>query len=187
MIREVHYFEKKGPQNTETCVRIVKNLVEEGFKDVVVASTSGRTGFSFANALKTMGTNVVVVTHSAGFLQPSQKEISPEMVERIQGLGAKVFTGTILTHSIERSLAGEHQGLYPTLLIAETLRRFSQGVKVACEIVMEACDAGLLEEEKEVIAVGGTARGADTVCLILSAASKRFLKLRVLEILAKPR
>jgi hypothetical protein len=37
------------------------------------------------------------------------------------------------------------------------------------------------------LAVPGTAKGADTVMVLKSAASKRFLDLRVLEILAKPR
>jgi hypothetical protein len=52
---------------------------------------------------------------------------------------------------------------------------------------MEAVDAGLIPEEEEVVAVGGTARGWDTVALIRSAASKRFMKLTVLELWAKPR
>jgi len=52
---------------------------------------------------------------------------------------------------------------------------------------MEACDAGLMEEDREVAAVAGTGRGADTVTLIRSTSSKRFLELVVLEILAKPR
>jgi hypothetical protein len=60
-------------------------------------------------------------------------------------------------------------------------------LKVCCEIVMEAVDAGLIPEEEEVVAVGGTARGWDTVAVIRAAASKRFLKLAVLEIWAKPR
>lgn len=55
------------------------------------------------------------------------------------------------------------------------------------EIVLEACDARLIPEGKEVLAVGGSTRGADTVCLVKSACSKRFLDLRVMEILAKPR
>jgi len=60
-------------------------------------------------------------------------------------------------------------------------------MKVVCEIVMEACDAGLIEEGKEVVSVAGTGRGADTVTLIRSKTSNRFLELIVLEILAKPR
>jgi hypothetical protein len=37
------------------------------------------------------------------------------------------------------------------------------------------------------LAVAGTGREADTVTVLKSAASKRFLDLRALEILAKPR
>jgi hypothetical protein len=64
---------------------------------------------------------------------------------------------------------------------------FGQGMKVCAEIVMEACDGGLVAENVETAAVAGTGRGADTVTLIRSKASKRFLELAVLEILAKPR
>jgi hypothetical protein len=52
---------------------------------------------------------------------------------------------------------------------------------------MMAADAGLIPEEEEVLAVAGTGRGADTVMVIKSAVSKRFLDLKVLEIRAKPR
>ncbi len=71
-------------------------------------------------------------------------------------------------------------------IIANTLRRLGKGIKVGCEIVMEACDAGLVREDREVAAVAGTGSGADTVTLIRSKASVRFLELVVLEILAKP-
>jgi len=67
------------------------------------------------------------------------------------------------------------------------LRRLGQGLKVCCEIVMEAVDAGLVPEGEEVVAIGGTARGWDVVAIIRAAASKRFLQLSVLEIWAKPR
>jgi hypothetical protein len=91
-----------------------------------------------------------------------------------------------LTHSIETALAKEFSGSYPTILVANTLRRLGQGIKVCCEIVMEAADAGLIAEGKEVVAVAGTAKGADTVAIIKSAASKRFLDLYVSQIVAKP-
>jgi hypothetical protein len=81
----------------------------------------------------------------------------------------------------------KHQGVYPAYIVTQTLRRFSQGVKVGVEIVMEACDAGLIPEAAVVVAVGGTGWGADTILIIESAASKRFLDLKVLEIVAKPR
>ncbi|MFH1623929.1 MAG: hypothetical protein ABID54_02085, partial [Pseudomonadota bacterium] len=137
--------------------------------------------------LRNRDVNLVVVTHSVGFKGPNQNEFSKEKREEILKSGAKIYTGTILTHSLETALMAEHSGIYPTYLITQTLRRICQGVKVGCEIVMEACDAGLIPEGEEVIAVAGTGRGADTVAIIKSVASKRFLELKVLEILAKPR
>jgi hypothetical protein len=110
-----------------------------------------------------------------------------DMREKIESHGAKVFTGTMLTHSIETAFAKKFSGQYPTLIVANTLRRFGEGAKVCCEIVMMAADAGLIPEGDEVLTVAGTATGADTVMVLKAAASKRFLDLRVLEVLAKPR
>ncbi len=185
--REVIYFEGAGVENTEACIEILVSLAKEGFKDFVIASTTGRTGRLAAERLKDFGVNLVVVAHSVGFKGPNEDEFLPENLEALTKLKAKVYKGTILTHSLETALAKKFSGVYPTLLIAQSLRRLGEGMKVCCEIVMEACDAGLIKEGQEVVAMAGTAKGADTVTIIKSAASKRFLDLRVLEILAKPR
>ena len=188
MERNVIYFERPGRENTEACLEKVKEVLEEGGpKHLVVASTYGDTALLFARELKDRDINLVVVTHSYGFKEPNTIEMSEEVRRQLEDLGARLYTGTMITHSLETALAKKFSGLYPTLLVAQTLRRFGEGVKVCCEIVMMAADAGLVPEGEEVIAVAGTARGADTVCIIRAAASKRFLDLRVLEILAKPR
>lgn len=187
MQRTVDYFEKPGPSNTVRCLEILKAAVAEGHRRVVVATTTGETAAAAAEALAGTGADVVAVTHSAGFKVPNEVELTPQNRQRILAAGAKLYTGTILTHSLETALAAQFQGVYPTTLIALSLRRLGQGIKVVCEIVMEACDAGLLPEAEEVLAVAGTGRGADTVAILRSAASKRFLELKVLEILAKPR
>ena len=76
----------------------------------------------------------------------------------------------MITHSLETSLAKKFSGVYPTLLVAQSLRRFGEGAKVCCEIVMMAADAGLMPEGEETIAVAGPGRGADTVMRIRAAA-----------------
>ena len=187
MMRQVEYFERPGPENTARCLEIMKGLAEEGVEDFVVASTSGETGVRAAEALHPAGVNLVVVGHSYGFKNPGHDEYLVENTRRIEELGGRIYRGTILTHSLETGLAASFGGAYPTLIIANTLRRLGQGIKVACEIVMEACDAGLVAEDVEAAAVAGTVRGADTVALLRAKASKRFLELVVLEILAKPR
>ncbi len=188
MERTVTYFERPGEQNTQECLTVVhKILCEENHKHVVVASTWGNTGAHFAEALRDSGADVVVVTHSAGFKEPNSFELSEENRKRMIEAGAKVFTGTILTHSIETAFAQKFQGMYPTHVVAAALRRFGEGTKVCCEIVMMAADAGLIPEGEETIAVAGTGKGADTVLLVRAAVSKRFFDLKVLEVLAKPR
>ncbi|NOZ85619.1 MAG: hypothetical protein GXP49_05045 [Deltaproteobacteria bacterium] len=187
MERTVFYFEKPGPENTEACLGLLVEAVRQGTKHVLVASTVGDTGVAAAEAVEGMDANLVVVTHSVGFSGPNIDDLRPDNRERIRSLGAKVLTATMPTHAIETSLMGQHQGVYPAYIIAQALRRFSQGVKVGVEICLMACDAGLVPEGEEVLTLAGTARGADTLMLLLSAPSKRFLNLKVLEILAKPR
>ncbi|MEW6388086.1 MAG: hypothetical protein AB1491_11270 [Thermodesulfobacteriota bacterium] len=185
--REAWYFDKAGPENTAACIDLLEKAVGLGYQHFVVASTTGDSGVKAAQRLAPAGINLVVVGHSVGFKGPNTDEFLPEHYEEINCQGGKVLKTTILTHSLETSLADQFKGSAPTLLIANTLRRLGQGIKVCCEIVMEAVDAGLIPEETEVVAAGGTARGWDTVAIIKSAASKRFLKLSVLEIWAKPR
>ena len=183
MKREVDYFEKPGKANTARCMEILNDLAHEGVKDFIVASTSGETGVLAAEVLKGRGVNLVVVGHFVGLKSPNQDEFLQENQKMIENSGGLVFKGTILTSG----LAAFYGDTHPSRLIANTLRRLGQGIKVVCEIVMEACDAGLLKEDREVAAVAGTGRGADSIVLIRSATSKRFLDLVVLEILAKPR
>ena len=188
MEMKITYFEKPGPHNSQKCCDLAMAAVNErGFKHLVVASTTGETGLLFAEAFKDKDINLVIVTHSYGFREPNQLEMTPEMADKIKSLGAKIYTGTMITHNLETSLAKKFGGVYPTTLVALTLRKFGEGTKVCCEIVMMASDGGLIPEQEEVIAVAGTGRGSDTVLITRSAVSKRYLDLKVLEILAKPR
>lgn len=184
--RQVIYFDKPGQGNSAACVALLPGLAAEGWRDFVVASTTGATGAAAAAALAGKGVNLVVVAHSVGFKEVGRDEFEPGHEQAIVAAGGRIFRGTILTHSLETALAAQHQGSYPTIIIAQTLRRLGQGTKVCCEIVMEAVDAGLIAEGRHVVAVAGTARGADTVAIVRAAASKRFLDLQVAEYIAKP-
>ena len=71
-------------------------------------------------------------------------------------------------------------------LIADALRMFGQGMKVCVEIVAMATDANLVPVT-DVIAIAGTARGADTATVIAANSTNRFFDIKVREILAKPK
>lgn len=185
--REAWYFKEVGTKNTPACLELLEKAAAEGFQHLVVASTTGDSGVQAARRLADKKVNLVVVGHSVGFKGPNLDEFLPEHHDEIIRLGGKVLKATILTHSLDAGVVEQFKGTAPTILMANTLRRLGQGIKVCCEIVMEAVDTGLIPEEAEVVAAGGTARGWDTVAILKSAASKRFLKLSVLEIWAKPR
>jgi len=183
MKKQVDYFEKPGPDNTNRCLEILAELAKEGIQDFVVASTSGETGARAAETLKGLAKNLVVVGHSVGLRGPNVDTLLPENKKKIEALGGRILRCTILTSGLAAFFGDTH----PNRVIANSLRRLGQGTKVTCECVMEACDAGLIPEDKEVAAMAGTGRGSDTVVLIRSASSRRFLELAVLEYRAKPR
>jgi hypothetical protein len=71
--------------------------------------------------------------------------------------------------------------------IANTLRLMGQGMKVVIEISVMAADAGLVRTDEDIIAIGGSGRGADTAVVLRPVNSNDFFDLKVKEILCKPR
>jgi len=155
-----------------------------GVKQVVVASTKGDTGLAAARLLKDSNVNLVVVTHNAGFKEPGTIEMEPAVREEIEALGATVYTGTMPFRSIGVSIR-DKRGSTEEDIVANTLRLLGQGIKVCVEIALMASDAGLITPD-DVLAVAGTARGADTVALIAPQPSNSLFRLKIRDILAKP-
>ena len=83
-------------------------------------------------------------------------------------------------------MATKHQGTYPVLIIADTLRLFGHGTKVAVEVTIMAADAGALSGN-DVIAIGGTGRGADAALVIKPAHMNNLFDMRIREVICKPR
>ncbi len=187
MKKDVEYFEKPGPHNTAACVEIVRRLVGEGRRHVVVASTTGETAVKFAEALKGTGARLVSVGLPTGSRGKNIQALSDDMRRRLEALGVAIVIGTVPMHGLDDAFAGKYQSLTPGRIVAETLWRIGHGVKVACEVVWMACDAGKVPEGEEVVGVGGTSRGSDAVLVVKSASTAHFLDFKVLEIAAKPR
>jgi hypothetical protein len=178
-------FAQPGTRNTEQALMVMlEGLNQYQVEQVVVASTYGSTGLAAARLLVDKEINLVVVTHNVGFKEPGHLEMTAETREQLQKMGARVHTGTMPFRNIGTSIR-ERQGYSQQDLIANTLRLFGQGIKVCVEIVLMAADSGLINTTP-VLAVAGTARGADTVALIRPQSSNRFFDLKVLDILVKP-
>jgi uncharacterized protein len=189
--KKIWYFEKPGPDNTADAAKFAVGRAKDlNIGTIVVASTSGKTAEIFHEAMKGSQIDLVVVTHVVGFAKPGEWEFSRETARQLQNDGVKIVTGTHALSGLERALSRSQKvgGGSRTEAIAEALRRVvAVGLKVAVECVLIATDQGMIGVDKEVIAAGGTASGADTVCVIRPAHTANFFDLQVREIVAMPR
>jgi uncharacterized protein len=189
--KKCYFFDAPGAGNTADAARFSRERAEElGVKTVVVASSSGRTAQVFSDTLRGSGIRLVIVTHVYGFTKPGEWEFSKEIAASLRKEGATIVTGTHALSGLERAISRSARigGGSRTEAIAEALRRIvAIGLKVAVECVLIAADQGAIGVDEEVIAVGGTATGADTVCVIKPAHTASFFDLQVREIVAMPR
>jgi len=183
--KKIIYFDKAGEQNTHLLLKFAKEYVErEDIRDIIVASTTGKTGAEAARTFK--GRNVVVVTHNFGFQEPGRNELQEEHKKEILSNGARIFTGVHALSSAERAVRKDFGTIQPLELMANVLRRLGEGTKVCVEITMMAADAGLIPADKDVVAIAGTGRGADTALRLYPANAARFFNLKIREVIAKP-
>jgi len=185
MERKIVYFEEKGEKNTEETLKLAKErALELGVKHVVVASTSGKTGRRAVEVFSGTGINVVVVTHQAGYMKENRLEMEEENRKFIEK-NAKLVIGSDLFTRVPK--LAMHAGFSPLNLIADTLRLFSQGMKVCVEIAVMAADAGAIPVNEEIVAIAGTAKGSDTAVVLKPANVHRFFDIDIKEIIAIPR
>jgi len=182
----VEYFGKTGESNTDRVLELVARRADElGIDTVVVASTRGTTGIKAVEKLK--GKKVVVVTHSAGFREMDSIDLTAENRVMIETGGGEILACQHALGGVGRAVRKKFGTYLTEEIVAHVLRIFGEGMKVAVEIVLMAMDAGLISGRKDVIAVGGTSRGADTAVVIKPANVHSFFDLKVKEIICKPR
>ncbi len=114
-------------------------------------------------------------------------ELKKENRVKILERGGKLLTATHALSGVERAIRKKFGTVMPLEIMAHTLRLFGEGTKVCVEITIMAADAGLISVDREIIAIGGTGRGADTALVIKPATASRFFELQIKEIIAKPR
>ncbi len=180
----MEYFEKPGRSNTERTLRLALARGKElGIRKIVVASTGGET----AEKLLNCGFTVSVVTHQAGYKETGFQEFPEDTRAKLTDAGMKVLSTTHLFGGVDRALAFKFQGIYPGEFMASTLRMLGQGMKVAVEIATMAMDAGHFVAGEEIIAIGGSGRGADTAIVLTPAHSQYIFNTNIKEIICMPR
>lgn len=188
MIQETTtYFEKAGQGNTETTLRLaVEHARSAGIANIVVASTDGYTARMMADDIEHEGLTITVVTYAFGQKEPGANPMPAELRTHLKEKGFNICTAAHALSGVERSLSTTFGGVYPAEIISNTLRMFCQGVKVCVEISAMATDAGFVCGGEPIVAIGGTAKGADTAVILRPEASSKILKTRMDRIICKP-
>ena len=179
------YFDKPGKDNTEQNLTLAAQRAKEwSIKEVVVAST---TGFTANRAAEIFAAHrLTAVTYHSGFKEPFKSSMSADVKANLKNKGITVITASHALSGVERSIAKKHSGVYPVLIIADTLRLFGQGVKVAVEVAVMAADAGALTGN-DIISIGGSGHGADAALVLKPAHQNNFFDMRIREVVCKPR
>ncbi len=193
MEEKIFYFEELKKDNTEQTFRIALQRGKElGIKTFVVASTSGWTGVQAMKAFA--GMNLVVVSHCYGSRQPDTWLFKDENLKLLKDGGVPIVTAAHAFGGITRAMNQMNIPEAPTTyvigdIVANTLRMFGQGMKVACEIACMAADAGLVRCNEDIISMGGSGRvgGADVAVVLTPANSHRLFETKIKEVLCKPR
>lgn len=166
------YFREPGPKNTSSVIQVLaQRMKKTGPKTVVVASTSGATGKEFAESL-TGRARVVAISH---------REMEPQLKARIRELGGTAMDRT----NTPLSTADMND-------VKNTLKILGQGFKVAVEVAVIATEMKLIKPYVDILAVGGSGKGADTAIVVRSTTTNEMFsedpskKLEVREIVAIP-
>jgi len=179
------YFDQPGKENTDQTLRLAAERGRElGINEAVVASTSGNTAYKAMELLD--GYRLTVVTYHCGFKEPFKSRMPDDVIKDIESKGVPVVRASHALSGLERSVSKKYSGVYPVLMIADTLRLFGQGAKVAVEVAVMAADAGTLSGG-DIISIGGSGGGADAALVLKPAHQNNFFDLRIREIVCKPR
>jgi len=166
-------------------LRIARQRAEElGIKKVVVASTRGNTAVKAMDALQ--GLRVIIVTHVTGLRAPDTQQFIEKNRQIVESKGGRIVTAAHAFAGLSRAMRNKYNMYMLGEVIADTLRIFGDGTKVACEIAMMATDAGLVRTDEDVISIAGSGQGANTALVLRPVNTHNFFDLKVKQILCRP-
>ena len=156
--------------------------------DIVVASSSGETAIKTALTARQSAFKGKIITVTLAYgARTAGKNVMPENIrQELKDMNVEVVTAAHVLSGAERGLSKLHQGVYPVEVMADTLRMFSQGIKVCVEIAVMANDAGTIQYGIPIVCIGGSGSGADAVCVITPEYASNILKTKIHEIVCMP-
>ncbi|HJX34687.1 MAG TPA: pyruvate kinase alpha/beta domain-containing protein [Desulfatiglandales bacterium] len=183
----IFYFDRKGPVNTNKTLEIALACCNErNIKKIVIASSTGETSLKLQK--KARGSvEIIAVTYCAGSRFREEVEGFERNRDLLVSKGISIVRGLHALSGVERGFEGRYKsGLIPLNLVSDTLRMFSQGVKVCVEISVMAAEHGFITPDEDIVAVGGSGKGSDTAMVIRPAFAANFFDTKIKAVLCMP-
>lgn len=185
----ITYFEKQGNDYTDDLIKAVKDKLDatDEIKRILIASSTGESALKLYGAIDNEDIEIINVTHHMGFSGPNESDITDDMIKKLEDCGIKTYFGSHAFSGAARGVTNKYGGYSPLDVVADTLRMFSHGIKVAAEISIMASDAGLVPVGEKIIAIGGRGHGVDTAVILTPVNAKNLFDLQFHEIIAMPK
>ena len=181
-------FVLNDKDNTSRTLTIAADEAVRLGAPLLVASSGGDTAVAALHAAREKGIvdRLYIISSVYGSRGPGSNGMKDDCKKELDAANVRIITAAHVLSGAERAMSTKFRGIYPSEIIAHTLRMFSQGVKVAVEIAAMALDAGAITYGAPAVAVGGTGRGADTATVLTPAYTQDIFATKIHEILCKP-
>jgi hypothetical protein len=184
---KIFYFEKKGAVNTDKTIDIALQCCDERkIRKIVVASSTGKTALKVVAKAKP-SLEVIAVTYSAGSRFREEVEEFNRNRRALEEKKVGIVRGLHALSATERGFENKYKnGLLPLNIVADTLRMFSQGMKVCVEVGIMAGEHGFISPDEDIVAIGGTGHGADTAVVMRAAYAASMFDTKIKAVLCMP-
>ncbi|MBW2975038.1 hypothetical protein KY366_04945 [Candidatus Woesearchaeota archaeon] len=184
--KKIVYFTKPGEENTEKTLELAAEYAKSNnIKTIVIGSARGESAMKLKE--KAPELEVIDVAYAEGVSHKESLAAFKENKARIEEKGIRIVRCTHAFSGIDKCLFRKFGTLMPNVLIGETLKLISEGVKVAVECALMAADAGAVKQKEKILAIGGTSHGVDTCLLVEPSTTSNFFEFGILEIICIPR
>jgi uncharacterized protein len=186
--KKIIYFDSQGEHNTDAALDCaVAYCRAGGLKKIVLASSTGATALKLKQKAGA-DIEVIAVTYGAGSMFTEKVEEFNKNRSALVNAGITIVRGVHALSGAERAFENKYKtGFLPLNLVADTLRMFSQGMKVCVEVSIMAAEAGHISPQEDAVVLGGAGRGADTAVVMKPAYAASMFSLKIKEILCMPR
>jgi hypothetical protein len=180
------YFTKSGPVNTAAVLEAANERAKDlGIRKIVLATNTGKTAYE-ALRLCDPALKIIAVSRVTGHVEPNMQEVPEADRQALKERGIEVVTAAHAFGGVGRAIRNKLGTYQFDEIMANTLKLFGRGTKVAIEVALMAADAGHIRTDEDIIAIGGSGRGADTALVLRPSTSSHLFDLQVKEVICKP-